>query len=99
MSRLVPPQGSPNFSPLFYKAYLPSLSSACRLDLKGLPPRGLSFWLSDPPTRSCIQVLVCLRATFRPVSITPSGACAVVGPSRISLWRMVGGAQVGATSG
>ena len=90
LRRLALPQGSPNFASCF--------SPLVDLTVRS-PPRGLSFWLNAPPAQSCIQVLVCLRATFLPVSITPSGACAVVGPSHISLWRMIGGAQVGATSG
>ena len=99
VNRLVPPQGSPDLPPISYKAYLPRFSSAYRLDLKGLPPRGLSFWLSFPPTQSCFKVLVCLRATFLPFMITPSGACAAMGPSHVFLLRWIRGEQVGASSG
>ena len=93
---------SHDFTSVFdrYVSILPfALFFRHQIDFYGSPPRGLSFWLIVPPTQSCFQVLVCLRATVIPVMSTPSGACAAVGPSHVFLLWWVRGARVGAASG
>ena len=99
MRRLVQPQGSPFFSSVGYKAFfafcfLPRVDYTLRDR-----PLGVIFMVISPSyTIVCRVFGVSLRDNLLPVSITPSGACVVAVLSHVSLSRLVGSTQVGASS-
>ena len=73
-------------------------SAAGRLHFKGSPSGGIFMVISPSYTIVCRVFGVSLRDNLLPVSITPSGACVVAILSHISLLRLVGSTQVGASS-